>query len=357
MATGGDLMAKSVYEQGQFYTRKNVLNHEAFRGWFQRALAAGAATPQAPLGEPFAGCNSMPFFMAELYPELSLSWRAWDVAPEALGGNLVPSIPIVKRDTLASFPQGCGAIITNPPYVNKAIATRRGWAISFEGCSDLYLLALKKSLAAAPYVAMVIPETFMVTSHSALESCTALVSLPGGAFEGTGVPVCLALFEPLGGGNPLLYRGDTLVGTKRAVEAKVAALVDRPPSPLSYKTRDEGGSLGVRCIDAAGDARMTYVKGNEVPRSSGKAFTRLSFFQGGESLSFTATEVALVVARANEILQEVRAVSHDLVFTSFKGSRRDRPYCRRLTYGWAGRIALAAVEDVVGARSPEASFL
>ena len=60
--------------------------------------------------------------------------------------------------------------------------------------------------------------------------------------------------------------------------------------------------------------------------------------------------MALVVARANEVLQEVGHVSKELVFTSFKGARRDGAYRRRLTYGWAGRIALAAVEDVAGAR-------
>ena len=133
---------------GRYYTRGNPFQLEPFQTWAK----ASNLEQQAAL-EPFAGAKDIP----QLIEAASLQCRAWalfDIEPGAEG--------VLQRDTLADFPNGFNVCITNPPWLARNSATRRG--LPFPESTrhdDLYKYALEKCLTHCGWVAAIIPEAFI----------------------------------------------------------------------------------------------------------------------------------------------------------------------------------------------------
>ena len=114
--------------QGRFYTLGNPFALDPFRRW-----ASEAGIPEKRILEPFAGANHLTHSLTEL--GLCDQFMAYDIAPE--------NESVTRRDTIASFPKGYDVCVTNPPWLARNSATRRGLPYPETEHDDIYKLCLE----------------------------------------------------------------------------------------------------------------------------------------------------------------------------------------------------------------------
>ncbi|ARJ66091.1 Putative type I restriction-modification system methyltransferase subunit (plasmid) [Magnetospirillum sp. XM-1] len=311
-------------EKGQFFTRANPFGHARFKAW-----AKGAGLPDvAVLLEPFAGAGHL---LRHLADEGLLGMHtAFDIEPQADG--------IVQRDTIADFPENFDVVVTNPPYLARNSAARRG--LSFpEGArhDDLYKEAIARCLDNAGHVAAIIPASFL-TSGLFRERLEAVVCLGAGLFDDTEHPVCLAMWGP-GRGRGDVFLGEELLGTLADLEA----MRPRPQRRHSMAFNAPDGAIGLRGIDGTLGASIRFVRGGEIDgvSSASRSNTRIAL-----DATFSAEQVDLIMAAANRILGTLRAGTGDVLLTAFKGIRKDGLLRRRLDYALARDILDVAISEV-----------
>ena len=133
---------------GRYYTRGNPFLSTPFRAW-----AAALNLNQQTVLEPCAGDNSIPRLIREAQLQCR-DWALFDIEPAAAA--------VRQRDTLADFPKGFDVCITNPPWLARNSATRRGLPFpSDTQHDDIYKYALEKCLTHCKWVAAIIPEAFI----------------------------------------------------------------------------------------------------------------------------------------------------------------------------------------------------
>ncbi|MDD9842467.1 MAG: hypothetical protein OXU85_01010 [Thaumarchaeota archaeon] len=140
--------------------------------------------------EPFAGANNIPKMLAA--DRVCKSFVSYDVAPQ--------DPKVQKKDTLRSFPKNFDVCITNPPWLGRYAAKRRGLAWPDIQYDDIYKHCLQLALDSCPYAAFIIPATFL-QSCQFRERLETLIFINGKMFTETDNPVCLALFGSGGGGR------------------------------------------------------------------------------------------------------------------------------------------------------------
>jgi len=327
----------SKIELGQFYTRKSPFQYERFIKWFKSI----PNFPNLKYVEPFAGSNAIVKMILEDFREVKLEhWSAYDIQPEAQELNLVAGLKLIEQDTLNNFPGGYDIAITNPPYLAKNSATRKGSDISFGVYQDLFELSLERMLAKCNFVAAIIPESF-ITRGLFQDRLEAVISLNTEMFEDTEFPVCLAMFSQEKSLNFEIWRGDKFLGTYNDLFEKVENLLVNV-APRIFKFNDPKGILGLTAIDSTIKPTIRFRVGSEILESnikvSSRAETRISsnLFQR----SFSIEEL---IDEANSVLDIYRDISHDVFLTSFKGLRADGAYRRRLDWDTTGRILGTAI--------------
>ena len=231
---------------GRYYTRGNPFLLKPFQTWAKVSNLAQQITL-----EPFAGAKDIP----QLIDAANLRCRDWslfDIEPGAAG--------VVQRDTLADFPKGFNVCITNPPWLARNSATRRG--LPFPEATrydDLYKYALEQCLAHCGWVAAIIPEAF-IRSGLFLKQLHDFISLvpqtQGPAeqengkrdtsymFEDTEHPVGLALFTPDATSDVRVWRNNQLLGGINELRRHLPqpssnrSIVFNDPSGKSWTHRD-----------------------------------------------------------------------------------------------------------------------
>lgn len=171
--------------RGQYYTAASPFRLPAFRGWAAK-IGLGSMT----VLEPFAGANNIPKMLAA--DRVCKSFVSYDVAPQ--------DPKVQKKDTLRSFPKNFDVCITNPPWLGRYAAKRRGLAWPDIQYDDIYKHCLQLALDSCPYAAFIIPATFL-QSCQFRERLETLIFINGKMFTETDNPVCLALFGSGGGGR------------------------------------------------------------------------------------------------------------------------------------------------------------
>lgn len=277
-----------------------------------------------------------------------IGWSAFDISPR--NDLLVDDVVINKANTLRSIPSSpYDLIVTNPPYLARNSARRRGLPFPFDDSgigidrpADLYQFALDTCLASASYCVMLIPESF-ITSQYDKSRCDMILSLRGWLFEDTDCPVCLALFSPNGrASGPLIYSNNgTLLGSLNDMHSVSDKLIGNN----SYKIRmnDPNGDCALIAIDSTVGRSIRFDNKDVVKRSdvkeSSRALTRCSRIDGKP-----ITET--VINEANTILEEWRNSTSDILMTAFKGVRKDGQYRRRLSFAEAKGILSAAIDKI-----------
>jgi len=237
---------------------------------------------------------------------------------------------VLPRDTLADFPTGYHVVVTNPPYLAKNSAKRRGLVFADSPYDDLYKHALAITLEHTPWVAAIVPDS-LFTAKLFHHRARAFISLTQAMFADTEHPVCLALFGPTGG-NPELWMGERHVGNMRDLSKHL-------PQPLkkhTWKFNDPQGIVGLYALDTPKKPSICFVPGHSIDpgliKHSSRAITRIS------TPHLTEENLPAFLQQANHKLLQMRQHTQDVFLTSFKGLRADGMYRRRMDFATARAI-------------------
>lgn len=305
-----EVAAKSKRATGCFYTRNNPFDNAPFRTW-----AAAAGLPGGVVLEPFAGGNHL----------ITMLQNA-GLCDEAISYDINPGAPKVRRrDTLLSFPRGYDVCITNPPWLARNSATRRGLPFPKTPYDDLYKHCLSLCLSNCRYVAALVPESFICGGlfHSGLDS---FVSLNRGMFMDTDHPVGLALFGAGGSSSPSVFCGNKRIGTLATMRKYC------PPSSggrdIVFNAPD--GNLGLLALDNTSGASIRFCAAAELAgypvRQSCRAITKIKV--PGKPK----------IGEYNNFINNFRKTTRDVFLTAYRGLRKDGYYRRRLDYALARDI-------------------
>ena len=321
---------------GRYYTRGNPFQLEPFQTW-----AKASNLEQQIVLEPFAGAKDIPQLIdsADLRCQ---DWAFYDIAPGAKG--------IVQRDTLADFPKEFNVCITNPPWLARNSATRRG--LPFPEATrydDLYKYALEQCLTHCEWVAAIIPEAF-IRSGLFLERLHDFISLvpqkhnkanyppdKGGRgvtvmFEDTEHPVGLALFAPHTTSDVRVWRNNQPLGNLKALRTHLP----QPSKNRSIVFNDPDGNLGLIAIDNTVSASIRFCPPEELKDYPIRVHCR--------SITKIGVPWRVDINLLNDRLATIREKTHDVFLTAFKGLRRDGHYRRRLD--WALTRAIVDLEHL-----------
>lgn len=297
--------------RGRYFTAANLFDAPHFRAW-----AADAGLPRAALLEPFAGGGDLLAMLADL--GLRGDFYACDLLPAAPG--------IVRRDSLADFPRGFSVVVTNPPWLARNSATRRGLPFPQTRFDDLYKHCVDLCLRNAGHLAAIVPASFLV-SGLFRRRLRALDVAGGAVFRDTENPVCLALFGPESSDAISIYQGGVSIGELSELERHLPA----PSSRRPMRFNDPDGDLGLIAIDNTRGPSIRFCEGRELA----------DYWIGGSSRMITRISTALPggvsrsVALLNRLLDDFRESTADAFLTPFKGLRKDGKYRRRLNFALA----------------------
>lgn len=297
-------------QHGRFYTEGNPFVLKPFKEWVARYRLESR-----PILEPFAGKNGLIDALKEV--SMARDFASFDIAPADRA--------VKARDTLAHFPVELGydMCVTNPPWLARNSAKRRGLAFPETAYDDLYKHALSLCLTHCRYVAAIIPATFL-QSGLFRERLDAVVFLHDQElFSDTDNPVCLALFSQ----DPeytALWNDDERIG-------ELARLEKLLPPKTSEKAKitfnDPHGTLGFVAFDNTREPSIQFVPGEELREYqvgfSSRMITRISGRFGN---------IEQLANRLNRDIAEFRESTEDVFLTPFKGLRKDGRYRRRMDY-------------------------
>jgi len=307
--------------EGRYYTLHNPFDHPAFRAW-----AADAGLPGAVVLEPFAGAGHL--LRALEAVGLGGPAAAYDLAPGGPG--------IGQRNTLADFPAGHDVVVTNPPYLARNSAARRGLLFPETPHSDLYLHCLDLCLRHARFVAAIVPDSFLQAGRLQ-DRCQGVVSLPVPMFGDTEHPVCLALFGPDPAPALEAWIGPRRIGAladlRRALPSRQARI------QVAFNVPD--GPVGLRAIDGHQGPSIRFLPGGEISpdriKVSSRSLTRIAI------AGIETARIPEILDSANDVLEEMRTRTGDVVLTAFKGLRADGAFRRRLDFALARDLLHEAV--------------
>ena len=307
---------------GRYYTRGNPFQVEPFQTW-----AKASNLERQSVLEPFAGAKDIPRLIDAARLRCQ-DWAFFDIEPGAKG--------IVQRDTLADFPGGFDVCITNPPWLARNSATRRG--LPFPEATrydDLYKYALEQCLTHCGWVAAIIPEAF-IRSDLFLKRLHDFISLvpqregkTGGKnkirdtsymFEDTEHPVGLALFAPDATLDVRIWRNNRFLGTM----SKLREHLPHPSSNRNIVFNDPKGNLGLIAIDNTVSASIRFCPPEELKDYPIRVHCR--------SITKIGVPWCVNIDMLNARLTTIRKKTHDVFLTAFKGIRRDGHYRRRLDW-------------------------
>lgn len=322
-------------ELGQFYTKTNPFTHPRVSKWLREVS-------QHELWlEPFAGAGNIVSMIDSTIGERN--WTCYDIAPGAEN--------VQERDVLKSFPTGFDVVVTNPPYLAKNSARRKGYdavLTTMEPWDDLYMKCIDTCLRNAPHVAAIIPESF-IASGVLRERLRFVVSLNQGMFTDTEHPVCLAVFGPRKTSDFTVWVGRRRIGTWREIDRRGSL----PDVDGQYRFNDPKGRLGLQAVDNTVQASIKFVPGGNIPageiKHSSRHRTRISVpdLQRADS-----EKLGRVIEVANGLVDKWRRETGDVLMSPFMGLRSDGVYRRRLDYATAARLLQAAIR-VVNEKSGE----
>jgi hypothetical protein len=323
----------SKIELGQFYTRNNPFQFERFETWFRSI----PALQDKKFIEPFGGSNSIVQMILETFPEVNASqWSSFDIHPEAQQENLVPGVKLAKRDTIIDFPKGFDVCITNPPYLAKNSATRKGLLTDFGPFQDLFEVSLKEMLSNAGYVAAIIPESF-ITRGIFRERLEFAISLNFQMFDDTEFPVCLAVFSPQNTDGFEIWRGAQKIAQFPGLDKEIDQLL-RPINSGMFSFNSPDGLIGLSAIDGTKTASIRFRLGSDFDPSSIKVSSRSLTRIHSDFIARNPYLLDEVIEESNTLLATYRSLTNDVYLTSFKGLRADGNYRRRLDWKLASLI-------------------
>lgn len=308
---------KIVY--GQFFTKANV--------WLKDHIKTFILNSKTNIVyDPFAGAGDL------LDAVINIGYT------KKIGLDIDKKLNWKYNDSLLKIPHIDNAIIvTNPPYFSNYSATRKKLSSNFKPYfekttyNDIYLLALDKMLEAANYVVAIIPETFINSNYKQKNRLVSLTILEDNPFCDTDTPVLVACFDDkVKSLNKIkVYKNNDFINSLGAIEAM--RLV--PNKSVKILFNDLTGWLGVRCVDTTNPndmlkfdfkEKIVYDWDNRIKISS-RLLTLVN-------IDIPLNKRKIFIEECNNILNETRRKTCDIIFSPFKGNMKNGRRRRRMDF-------------------------
>lgn len=271
---------------------------------------------------------------------------------EIKGLDIDASLEWETNDSLMNIPHIDNAIIiTNPPYIAKQSASRKkidlSQYFSLSSYDDVYLIALDKMLEAQKQVVAIIPESFINSSYRQKSKIHSITILEENPFEDTENPVCVVCFDgkEKNYNQIKVYKNDKLVNNLQ----NIFDIRIEPSNSIKITFNTLEGWLGLRAIDSTDDKTFINFDYKENFDYDWEHNIKVS----SRHLSLIQIDVPCgkrddFIKRCNEIIQQIRIDSSDILLTPFKGNTKSGVRRRRLDFRLARAIMEIAFEDICG---------
>ena len=308
--------------QGRFYTLGNPFVLEPFKRW-----AKQASISQTCILEPFAGANNIIHTLVDL--GLCREFISYDIKPN--------DEKVDRRNTIDCFPKGYDVCITNPPWLARNSATRRGLPYPETKHDDLYKHCLELCLNNCKHVAVLIPASYL-QSGLFRKRLSSYILLHDTIFVDTENPVCLALFNAETSDDVSVYYGNKPIGMLNALEEQLP----KPKMDRRVRFNDPNGELGFISFDNIKEPSIRFCSADDIKdyqiKHSSRFITRISG-DFGENLS-------VLIEKLNDAIESFRRNTEDIFLTPFKGIREDGRYRRRMDFNLARRFINSTANEV-----------
>ncbi len=301
-------------QNGVFYTNlHNPFNHKKFVKWAEKARVK-----EKTVLEPFAGANHIISSLQDI--GLCNKFSSFDLNPQHLS--------VKKQDTLLNFPKGYDVCITNPPWLYKSRAKRLQLSFPDTKWDNLYKYSIEICLENCPYVAALIPASFL-NSGAFLDRLDSVIVVQDRLFTDTDNPVCLAMFNANKATDTDIFVDEKYIG-------KLSKIKKHLPQERNNNIRFnvENGDLGLVAIDNTKRASIEFYRGSDLKgykiQQSSRSITKISI----DGVQITDS----FIGRLNTTLNNMREQTYDIFMTPFKGIRADGMYRRRLDFKLARKL-------------------
>lgn len=325
------MKTKQEVSLGQFFTKKDV--------WLKPQIKAFIHHFQPEwIYDPFAGKGDI------LKAMETIGFN------QHIGCDIDESHPWQKQDSLVYIkPIPKAMIVTNPPYLSNYSASRKKvihqMAHYFDSSNhhDLYFIALDRMLETNLPIVAIIPETFILSDYPHKRRLHSITILEENPFEDTDVPVCVACFYP---SQPeqstvLIYKNDQLLFDYQTL----LHMQRKSDHSIPIRFNDQSGWLALRAVDSTNPSKPIAF--------SFKEDMDYDWEQGIKVSSRLYTLIQMDVPKelrwsliqfANQILQQLREESFDVILSPFKGNMKTGVRRRRLDYQTARAILEQSVK-------------
>lgn len=307
---------------GQYFTKSNAWLKPHIIEFIKNTKATTAV-------DPFAGAGDL---LKVIQP---LQFK------EYIGLDIDPNLNWKINDSLLNIPKFENSIIiTNPPYLAKNSAKRLGLNEAYSyftnsKCVDLYQIAIQRCMENNRCGVLLVPETFIndsIINKNRVSSITIIEDL---CFEDTEVPICVVCFDDeIKKSDILIYKNDKLIGTLEYLNSfkkEVNNIID-----MSFNSPK--GQVALRAVDSTNpNIIIKFMK----PQFLKYDLTKIS----ESSRSITLIDLTLpesmlddLILESNNILNDFRIITKDILLSPFKGNNKDGKRRRRLDYQTARAI-------------------
>ena len=295
-------------QNGRYYTEGNPFVLEPFHLWAEKIRLRGRRVL-----EPYAGANNI--IRALQTVGYAKSFASFDICPA--------NKDVMRRDTIKHFPKNFDVCITNPPWLAKNSAHRRGLWYPDTDFDDLYKHTLRLCLENCPYVSALIPATFL-QSRLFLERLDSVVFLHDkGMFSDTENPVCLALFVERSKEVSIFF-DSKFIGDLTELSKNLPSGSARGKDLIF---NDPKGELGFIAFDDTRGPSIRFCNGEEL-----SAYTISHSSRMITRIRGRFSNLSSLIRILNKELVVFRSLTKDIFLTPFKGLRKDGMYRRRMDY-------------------------
>ncbi len=259
--------------------------------------------------------------------------------------NLIQKLHWKYNNSLINIPHFDNTIlVTNPPYIAKQSATRKGLNLQqyFQNSiyDDVYLIALDNCLKAQDFIVAIIPESFINSNYLQKHRLHSITILEENPFVDTENPVCVACFDDKikNLDSIKIYKNDIYIDNLH----NIFNLKLSPSNNIEINFNNLNGWLGLRAIDSSNDENFISFDFKEnIIYDWEKNIKETSRHFSLINIKIPFTDRKNFIIECNNILNNLRKKSADVVLTPFKGNTKKGVRRRRLDF----KLARAIMEN------------
>jgi hypothetical protein len=256
------------------------------------------------------------------------------------------------NDSLVTIPKIKDAVvITNPPYLSKNSAKRsnsKSYAyFKDNNYADLYQLAISNVLQNFDHAIFIIPETYL-NSKFFKEYLKQITIIEQNPFKDTECPICVACFSK----NKKtfmdveidfdIFKGDLFLFSKSELDIRLEKYKSKSGNDMIFNTPK--GSLGLRGVDGTSDDnRIRFC----LPKDLGYDINNIK--QSSRAITLIEIDYKIdvfFIERANNLLEDYRLKTHDVLLAPFKNNNKQGKRRRRLDFKLARQLLNKTIETL-----------